>query len=108
MHIFLHFAVPFFIASIFFRKKLFHKQWLKAYLIMMAAMLIDIDHLLASPIYDPYRCSIGFHPLHTLFPILAYIGLCFFKKTRWLGIGLIIHIILDAIDCQMTNGVWFV
>ncbi len=74
---------------------------------MMATMLIDLDHLLANPIYDATRCSIGFHPLHTLFPIIIYLVACFIPKTRYIGIGLIIHMLLDSIDCQMTNGIWF-
>lgn len=88
--------------SVFYRKK-----WLTAYLILMAAMLIDLDHLLANPIYDPQRCSLGFHPLHGLLPIVLYIALCIPKKTRLVGLGLAIHIVLDAIDCQVTNGIWF-
>lgn len=66
---------------------------------MSATILIDLDHLLADPIYDPNRCSIGFHPLHTYPAILVYIGLLFSKKTRVIGIGLIIHILLDQLDC---------
>lgn len=71
-------------------------------------MLVDIDHLLANPIYDATRCSIGFHPLHTLIPIGIYCLLCFPKKTRYLGIGLVIHMMLDSIDCQYTNDIWFI
>jgi len=92
----LHFIVPAAVASVFYRKK-----WLTAYLILMAAMLIDLDHLLADPIYDPQRCSLGFHPLHGLLPILLYIALCFHRKTRLVGLGLVIHIGLDAIDCLL-------
>ena len=75
---------------------------------MMATMVVDVDHLLADPIYDPGRCSIGFHPLHEplLFPV--YLALCFFPAARFIGIGLCIHMALDAIDCQVTNGVWMV
>jgi len=71
-------------------------------------MLVDLDHLLATPIYDPGRCSIGFHPLHTIFPIVLYGALCFVKKHRlnYIGLGLILHMALDSIDCQITNGVW--
>lgn len=58
-----------------------------------------LDHLLADPIYAPNRCSIGFHPLHTAPAIAVYAGLCVPKKTRLFGIGLLIHIVLDAIDC---------
>ncbi len=108
MHLVLHFLVPLIISFIFFRSASDNKAWLKAYLIMMAGMVIDIDHLLASPIYDPNRCSVGFHPLHTLIPISLYFLICIFKKTRILGVGLMIHIILDSIDCQITNGIWWI
>jgi len=74
---------------------------------MMLTMLVDLDHLLANPIYDAARCSIGFHPLHTLVPIGTYFLLCFIPKTRLIGIGLIIHMILDSIDCQFTKNIWF-
>lgn len=100
-HLLLHFLVPALVALLFFRAR-----WKTAYLIMIATMLVDLDHLLATPIYDPGRCSIGFHPLHQLIPIGIYALLCFIPKTRLLGIGLIIHMALDSIDCQVTNGIW--
>jgi hypothetical protein len=75
---------------------------------MMLTMLVDIDHLLATPIYDIGRCSIGFHPLHGAIPIAIYSVLCLIPKTRVVGIGLVIHMVLDSIDCQLTNGIWFV
>ena len=74
---------------------------------MMAAMLIDVDHLLAVPVYDPNRCSLGFHPLHGILPIALYAALCLHRRTRLVGLGLVIHIALDAIDCQVTNGIWY-
>jgi len=104
-HMLLHFLVPAIIASIFFRKR-----WLFAYLIMMATMLVDLDHLLATPIYDPSRCSIGFHPLHRLAAIVVYILLSMVAKApylRYLGLGLVIHMLLDSLDCQVTNGIWY-
>ena len=64
-------------------------------------MVVDLDHLLAVPIYDPNRCSIGFHPLHSYYAIGVYVILLFFPKTRLVGIGLVIHMILDYIDCFM-------
>ena len=103
MHLSLHIAVPLFVAL-----AVFGKAWPKPYLLMMAGMLIDIDHLLATPIYDAGRCSIGFHPLHQPLPILLYLSLLAFKKTRLVGVGLAIHILLDSLDCRMTNGVWWV
>ena len=101
MHIALHFLVPALVARIFYRR-----HWLNAYIIMIATMLVDLDHLIADPIYNPERCSIGFHPLHQPWLILLYLLLCFVPKTRLIGLGLIIHMGLDAIDCQVTNGVW--
>lgn len=68
---------------------------------MMATMVVDLDHLLAVPIYDPNRCSIGYHPLHSYYAIGVYVILLFFPKTRIVGVGLVIHMILDYIDCFM-------
>jgi len=69
-------------------------------------MLVDVDHILADPIYDPQRCSIGFHPLHHLGFISLYFVLCFVPKARLVGIGLVIHMALDSIDCQVNNSDW--
>jgi hypothetical protein len=100
-HLVLHFVAPALLTGLFYRK-----IWKLAYFLMIATMLVDIDHLFANPIYDPNRCSIGFHPLHQLWFIGLYIAFCFIPKTRLIGLGLIIHMALDAIDCQVTNGVW--
>lgn len=70
-----------------------------AFLIMFAGILIDLDHLLANPIFDPNRCSIGFHPLHSSFAILFYIFLLVPKKSRLVALGLVIHIFSDLVDC---------
>lgn len=77
-----------------------------AFLIMASTMLVDLDHLFANPVYDPGRCSIGFHPLHQLWFIAAYAALALWPLTRIVGIGLLIHMALDAIDCQLTGGIW--
>ena len=100
-HLVLHFVVPALVTGLFYRK-----IWKTAYLLLIVTMLVDIDHLFANPIYDPNRCSIGFHPLHELWFIVLYIALCFVPNTRLVGLGLSIHMVLDAIDCQVTNGVW--
>lgn len=101
IHLILHFIIPALIARIFFSKR-----WLNAYIIMITTMIVDLDHLIASPIYDPGRCSIGFHPFHQPWFIFLYFLLCFVPKTRLIGLGLSIHMCLDAMDCQVTNGVW--
>ena len=93
-HLALHFIVPLLVAFLFFRENL-----RLSYLAMMLTMLVDLDHLLASPIYDANRCSIGFHPLHQYWFIAIYLVMSFFSKTRLIGVGLIIHMSLDALDC---------
>jgi len=94
VHYSLHFLAPGFISFVFFRK-----YWKRAWLIMIATMLIDLDHLFAVPIFDPDRCSINFHPLHTYWALGIYIILLFFKKTRIIAVGLIFHLLTDFIDC---------
>ena len=117
LHLILHFLVPLFIAAVFFKntnaktlpsKKYKLPGWLSIWALMMLTMLVDIDHLIASPIYQTDRCSIGFHPLHTFIPIAIYLTFCFYKNTRVIGLGLIIHMALDSIDCQINIGVWYV
>jgi len=102
IHILLHFLTPALVAGLFFSR-----NYLKAYLLMISTMIVDIDHLLANPIYDPERCSINFHPLHGFVPIMFYLSLCFHQRTRYIGLGLIIHMVLDSIDCQLTSNIWF-
>lgn len=91
-----HFLIPLAVAYIFYKS-----QWKYAYLVMLAAFIIDLDHLLATPIFDPNRCSIGFHPLHSYFAILFYIFLLIPKKSRLVALGLVIHIVSDLVDCWM-------
>ncbi|MEM9076902.1 MAG: DUF6122 family protein [Bacteroidota bacterium] len=93
-HYGIHFIVPIVISYGFFKK-----DSLKVTLILLSGLLIDLDHLLATPIFDANRCSIGFHPLHSMWAIAIYAILPFFKKTRLIGLGLLIHIIADTVDC---------
>lgn len=96
IHYGIHFIGPLAVALMFFRS-----HWRKAYLIMLLGILIDLDHLLATPMFDPNRCSINFHFLHSYYAIGVYVILALFKKTRLIGIGLLIHIIADSTDCLM-------
>jgi len=77
----------------------FWDRWLRAWLIMALTIIVDLDHLLADPIYDPNRCSIGYHPLHSYPAILIYLALTMIPKTRLIGLGLMIHMVLDGLDC---------
>ena len=102
LHIFLHFLIPLILALVVYRRR-----WFKSFMLLLAGLLIDLDHLLATPIYDPNRCSVGFHPLHTEIPIALYCLALLHPKTRLLALGLCIHIILDAIDCSVNDGLWW-
>jgi hypothetical protein len=99
LHLALHALVPLAIARLFFRDR-----WRRAWLWMLAGWLIDIDHLLADPIYAPGRCSIGFHPLHRAPAIVFYLLLLLPRRTRLLAIGLLVHIGLDALDCALIKA----
>jgi hypothetical protein len=98
IHYFLHLGFPLVIAVVFFRK-----DWKKAYLILISTMLVDLDHLLASPIFEANRCSIGFHPLHTSYAMVVYVALLFFRRPfQIIGVGLLFHMLTDLTDCLMT------
>lgn len=97
VHYSLHFLVPGFIAYWYAPE-----QWKKYWLILLATMLVDADHLLANPIFEAGRCSIGFHLLHTEVMVLVYLlGSLFVrhKVLRIIFIGLLFHMITDFIDC---------
>jgi len=96
IHYSLHFLAPGIIAFIFFKS-----FWKKAWLIMLAAILVDLDHLLASPVFEAGRCSIGFHPLHSVYAIVIYFLILFIpnKYVKVVGAGLLFHMITDFQDC---------
>lgn len=97
VHYFLHFVAIAGIAYYYDPKK-----WKKYYLLLLSTMLIDLDHLWANPIFEPGRCSIGFHPLHTVAAILIYIVVAIFIQNKILKIifiGLLFHIFTDGLDC---------
>lgn len=99
LHLLLHGLVPGAVAWLFFRER-----WRAAWLVMLATMLVDLDHLLARPVFDPNRCSIGFHPLHTAPAVAAYALLTLPRRTRLIGVGLLIHMALDAVDCALMRS----
>lgn len=94
IHLLLHMLVPGGVACLLFRSK-----WRRAWGVMLLTMLVDLDHLLANPIFDPGRCSVGFHPLHSVPAIIGYGALSVFPRTRLVGIGLLIHMALDFTMC---------
>ena len=114
LHIALHVLVPVVVAVVAYRK-----QWRLAAVILLATLLVDVDHLMADPVYDPQRCSIGFHPLHARPLLAAYAALMAIpglwwwrqrgegseapvaQRLHWVGLGLVIHMALDWGDCLL-------
>ena len=96
VHYILHLFFPGFIAWVFFRK-----IWKKAWLIMLITMIVDLDHLLADSIFDPNRCSIGFHPLHSYYAVGGYLLMLFIPNiyVRIIAVGLLLHMATDFQDC---------
>ena len=94
VHMALHVLAPAAVARIGFPDR-----WKWAWIVMVATMAVDLDHLLATPVFDPNRCSIGFHPLHTWPTMAVFLVLAVLPKTRLVGLGLAIHMVLDGLDC---------
>jgi hypothetical protein len=93
-HYGMHFLIPGVIAYIFFKD-----NWKKVWLIFTLTMFIDLDHLLATPLFDSNRCSINFHPLHSYYAFVFYVVLLVPSKTRIIAIGLLFHLLTDFTDC---------
>jgi hypothetical protein len=97
VHYSLHLIFPFLLAWFLFRK-----NWKIAGFIMFLTLLVDLDHLFANPLFDPQRCSIGFHPLHSFPAIGIYTLMVFIPKVRIPAVGLLFHMFTDLIDCFWT------
>lgn len=95
VHYSLHFLFPGLVAYVFFREK----NWKQVWLILLATMLVDIDHVFAVPLFEANRCSINFHPLHSYIAIGIYAVLFFTKPLRIVALGLLLHMATDFIDC---------
>lgn len=100
IHYSLHFLFPFLLAFVVFRK-----NWKQAGLIIASSIVIDLDHLLATPIFDPNRCSIGFHTLHTYWAagVYAVALLIPSKKLRYFALGCLMHLGTDTLDCILAR-----
>ncbi|MEP3051278.1 MAG: DUF6122 family protein [Erythrobacter sp.] len=93
-----HWLVPFAIGWLIWRD-----NWLRAGLVIVSANLVDLDHLLTDPIFDPNRCSVGFHLLHGWEAALAFLLMLAIPRwwARAFAIGALWHLAVDWGDCQM-------
>jgi hypothetical protein len=94
LHLAGHVALPALAARL-----LFPGAFRRAWLLMLLANLVDLDHLVQDQVYDPNRCSIGMHPLHTAPAIAGYALLLLPARGRMLGVGLLLHMAWDQVDC---------
>jgi hypothetical protein len=93
IHYFLHLIFPGILSYFLFRE-----NWIRCYAILLLTMLVDLDHLLATPIFDPCRCSINFTPCIAGLLLLFTLSCCFQTDTgccrgvaftygyRWFGL----------------------
>ncbi len=96
-----HWLAPFVIAAVIWRG-----NWIRAGFVIAAGNLIDLDHLLADPIFDPNRCSIGFHLLHGWEAAVIYVLMLGVPKwwVRAFALGALWHLAVDYGDCVMMQA----
>ena len=95
VHYFLHLVFPALIAYF-----IAPRDWKRTYAILLATMLVDLDHVFANPLFDANRNSIGFHPMHTYPMIVVYVlgSLLLRGNFRLLSLGLFFHMVTDFQD----------
>ena len=96
IHMILHFLVPFMVANTAWKE-----NWLFPFIIMLLTIVVDFDRLLADPIFDPNRCGLGFHPLHSGSAIAVYLVAIFTPPLRIVTLGLLIH--MELIVCGYSD-----
>ena len=67
----------------------------------LAVNLIDLDHLLADPVYDKTRNSFETHPLHEYWYIVLFLSTFFLSEQGVLS--LMIHYFMDYIDPDVIH-----
>lgn len=94
LHYGLHFLFPGLLAWVFYRQR-----WLKVWGVLVLTMLVDLDHLLSTPVFMENRCSVGFHLLHSYPAIVVYACCLLVPRLRIVAIGLLLHMATDYQDC---------
>ncbi|HAE43005.1 MAG TPA: hypothetical protein DCG34_08840 [Clostridiales bacterium] len=65
----------------------------------VGANIIDIDHLLSDPVYDPTRNSFESHIIHHNWLPVSFVSvLLTLTKYKWFGLGILFHFFLDWIS----------
>ncbi len=102
VHLALHAVLPVVVALLYWRP-----QWLRAAAVMLATNGVDVDHLLATPVFDADRVSIGYHPLHSYWAIAVYAVWAVVASRvsvwRMVAVGLLVHMAVDGIDALILR-----
>jgi len=85
---------------------IWRRKWIRAGFVIAAGNLTDLDHLMADPIFDPNRCSIGFHLLHGWEAAVIYLLMLGVPKwwVRAFALGALWHLAVDYGDCVMMQA----
>ena len=92
---------PAFFSAFYGSQNSMEGNWLFPFIIMVLTIAVDFDNLLADPIFDPNRCGLGFHPLHSWSAIAVYLVAIFSPRWRIVTFGLLIHI--ELIGCESAD-----
>ncbi|MDP3836842.1 MAG: DUF6122 family protein [bacterium] len=65
---------------------------------LLAANLIDLDHLFSWPIYQAGRCSLNNHFLHSTYLLPVY-AMGLLTRFRYFFLGIIVHFLIDYLGC---------
>lgn len=65
---------------------------------LLLANLIDLDHLLSQPMYDPLRCSLNNHLFHKTWLLPVY-ALGTLTRFRYFFLSLLGHLLVDYLGC---------
>jgi len=88
-------GIAYFVETKFLKRKFAAKKVLFQ---LLAANIIDLDHLFAASVFVPGRCSINNHAFHSFFSFPVYLfGL--FTRYRYFFIGVFLHLLIDYFGC---------
>lgn len=74
-------------------------------LFISVTSLIDLDHITAKPMYDPNRNSFKHHFFHRHWKITSVVAvvLLFIRPVMFLGIGILVHFVLDYVENKIKK-----
>ena len=73
--------------------------------LIVGSNFIDLDHLFSKPIYHPKRNPFTTHFVHKQWKIVLFFSilLLFVRPLMFLGVGLLLHFLLDYVYIKREN-----